>query len=179
MIAYAVLLSIVALLGLLIRGRIAPAILFTVWAAGYHLVGLVGQREWLAAYTNSALVTLILLLLVSVALERSPLLDRFAGAVLKGGPARSILRLSVVTSLFSSILNNTAVVGAPRAAPYRPSVGVETGVSLSLPASLALTGGSGAVEPLGDVPVASAPCSRHLPTRLSLSRRPGSGNPAA
>lgn len=112
MTAYAVLLSIVALLALLIRGRTAPAILFTVWAAGYYLAGLVSEREWLAGYTNSALITLILLLLVSLALERSPLLDRFSDLVLKGGTARAILRLSVVTTMFSAVLNNTAVVGA-------------------------------------------------------------------
>ena len=68
MMAYAVLLSIVALLALLVRGRTAPAILFTVWAAAYYLAGFVSEREWLAGYTNSALITLILLLLVSVAL---------------------------------------------------------------------------------------------------------------
>ncbi|NMF90384.1 SLC13 family permease [Aromatoleum petrolei] len=109
---YLVLLSIVALLTLLIRGRTTPAILFTVWAAAYYLLGFVSEREWLAGYTNSALTTLILLLLVSLALERSPLLDRFSDLVLKGGPARAILRLSVVTTLFSAVLNNTAVVGA-------------------------------------------------------------------
>ncbi|MCK9985539.1 MAG: hypothetical protein AzoDbin1_02011 [Azoarcus sp.] len=112
MTAYAVLLSIVALLALLIRGRTAPAMLFTVWAAAYYLAGFVSEREWLAGYTNSALITLILLLLVSLALERSPLLDRFSDLVLKGGPARAILRLSVVTTMFSAVLNNTAVVGA-------------------------------------------------------------------
>lgn len=109
---YLVLLSIAVLLGLLIHGRTAPAILFAVWAAGFHLAGLVDQREWLAGYANPALITLIVLLLVSVALERSPLLDRFSEAILRGGPRLAILRLSSVTTLMSAFLNNTAVVGA-------------------------------------------------------------------
>ncbi len=110
--AYVVLLSIVALFALLIRGRTSPAVLFTIWAAGYYLTGLVDERKWLTSYSNPALVTLIVLLLVSLALERSPLLDRFAGVVLKGRPSLAILRLSVVTTLVSAFLNNTAVVGA-------------------------------------------------------------------
>ena len=112
MTAYAVLLSILALLALLIRGRMAPALLFTVWAAGYYLTGLVNQREWLSGYTNPALITLIVLLLVSLALERSPLLDRFSSVILRGGTALAILRLSGVTALMSAVLNNTAVVGS-------------------------------------------------------------------
>ena len=110
--AYVVLLSIVALFALLIRGRTSPAVLFTIWAAGYYLTGLVDERKWLTSYSNPALVTLIVLLLVSLALERSPLLDRFAGVVLKGRPSLAILRLSVVTTVVSAFLNNTAVVGA-------------------------------------------------------------------
>ncbi|MCK0509191.1 SLC13 family permease [Aromatoleum anaerobium] len=112
MTAYVVLLSIVVLLALLIRGRTSPAVLFTAWAAGYYLAGLVDERKWLTSYSNPALVTLIVLLLVSLALERSPLLDRFAGVVLKGRPSMAVLRLSVVTALVSAFLNNTAVVGA-------------------------------------------------------------------
>lgn len=109
---YLVLLSIAVLLALLIRGRIAPAVLFTIWAAAFQFAGLVSQRDWLAGYANPALITLIVLLLVSVALERSPLLDRFSEAIVKGGEARAIFQLSSVTALMSSVLNNTAVVGA-------------------------------------------------------------------
>lgn len=112
MTAYLVLLSIVALLALLIHGRVAPALLFTVWAAGFHVTGLVDEREWLSSYSNPALITLVVLLLVSLALERSPLLDRFSDVILKGGPSLAILRLSGVTALMSAALNNTAVVGA-------------------------------------------------------------------
>ena len=112
MAAYLVLASIAVLLALLVHGRIAPAVLFSALAAVYYLSGLVEQRVLLASYTNPALATLILLLLVSLALERSPLLDRMSDALLKGRPALATLRLSGLTALSSAFLNNTAVVGA-------------------------------------------------------------------
>lgn len=112
MTAYWVLASIGVLLALLIHGRIQPGILFTGLAGSYFLFGLVGQHALLANYTNPALATLILLLLVSLALERSPLLDRISDTLLAGRPALASLRLTSLTALVSAFLNNTAVVGA-------------------------------------------------------------------
>lgn len=107
-----VLASVGILIGLLIHGRIQPAVLFPVWAAGYYLFGLIGQNHFLANFSNPALVTLVLLLLVSLVLERSPLLDRLSGALMKGRPGTAALRLSAFVSPLSAFLNNTAVVGA-------------------------------------------------------------------
>ena len=112
MTSYLVLLSVAVLLALLIHGRVSPAVLFTTWAAGYHFAGLVDEGKWLASYANPALAALIVLLLVSRALERSPLLERVAETVLKGRPSMAVLRLSGVTALVSAFLNNTAVTGA-------------------------------------------------------------------
>jgi len=110
--AVIVLLSIGVLLGLLIHGRWSPPMLFTAWAAAYYLSGLVDEKTLLSSYSNPALVTLIVLLLVSLALERSPLLDRFSDVLLKGRPALATLRLTGGTAVSSAFLNNTAVVGA-------------------------------------------------------------------
>ena len=63
MTAYLVLASIAVLLGLLIHGRFSPAILFATWAGGYTLLGLSSQQAFLSSFTNTALATLILLLL--------------------------------------------------------------------------------------------------------------------
>lgn len=112
MTAYVVLASLAVLLALLVRGRTAPAALFTALAGLYYLGGLVEQQTLLSSYTNPALATLILLLLVSLVLERSPLLDHIANLLLKGRPGVATLRLSGVTALLSAFLNNTAVVGA-------------------------------------------------------------------
>jgi di/tricarboxylate transporter len=112
MTAYLVLGSIVLLLALLIHGRVSPAILFASWAAGYHLLGLASQQALLTSFSNPALATLILLLLVSLALERSPLLDQLSDALLKGRTSLATLRLSSFACLISAFMNNTAVVGA-------------------------------------------------------------------
>ncbi|MBL1376406.1 SLC13 family permease [Zobellella sp. CGMCC 1.18722] len=110
--AYLVLASIGALLALLIQGRFSPAVLFTSWAVGYVLLGVVEQQALLNSFSNPALITLLVLLLVSLALERSPLLDRFSDALLKGRESMASLRLMGVTATLSAFLNNTAVVGS-------------------------------------------------------------------
>ena len=110
--AYLVLASIGALLALLIQGRFSPAVLFTSWAVGYVLLGVVEQQALLGSFSNPALITLLVLMLVSLALERSPLLDRFSDALLKGRESLASLRLMGVTATLSAFLNNTAVVGS-------------------------------------------------------------------
>lgn len=69
---WAVLFSITILLVLLISGRLKPAIAFVTLAGIFLLLGLVDTSTLLAQYTNPALATLLLLLLVSLSLERSP-----------------------------------------------------------------------------------------------------------
>lgn len=112
MTAYFVLASIGVLLVVLVSGRVAPAPLFVSWAVGFHLLGLVDQRVMLASYANPALATLVVLLLVSLALEKSPVLDRVSDALLKGRQGFAVFRLSGLTAMLSAFLNNTAVVGA-------------------------------------------------------------------
>ena len=112
MTAYLVLCSIAVLLGLLIHGRFSPAVLFATWAGSYTLLGLSSQQAFLSSFTNPALATLVLLLLVSLALERSPLLDRLSASLLRGSTGLATLKLGTVTALISAFMNNTAVVGA-------------------------------------------------------------------
>lgn len=109
---WAVLLSITLLLVLLISGKIKPAIAFVSLAAGYLLVGFIDTSTLLLQYTNPALATLLLLLLVSLALERSPLLDWLSKHLLKGHPKLATARLMGSTAVLSAFLNNTAVVAA-------------------------------------------------------------------
>jgi len=110
--AHLVLASIGVLIALLAHGRIAPAVLFTTFACVYYLTGLIDQRTLLASYTNPALATLILLLCVSLVLERSPWIQRFSEALLNGNPTVATWRLGGFAALCSAFLNNTAVVGA-------------------------------------------------------------------
>ena len=109
---WAVLFSIALLLALLVSGRVKPAIAFVTLAGIFLLLGLVDTPTLLAQYTNPALATLLLLLLVSLALERSPLLDWLSRYLLKGHPRLATARLMGSTALLSAFLNNTAVVAA-------------------------------------------------------------------
>ncbi|WP_018410386.1 SLC13 family permease [Methyloversatilis thermotolerans] len=112
MTAWLVLASIGLLLALLVHGRIPPAPLFAGLATCYYFSGLLDQKTWLASYTNPALATLVMLLLVSLVIERSPLLERLSDRLLQGSTRGALLRFTSVTTLFSAFLNNTAVVGA-------------------------------------------------------------------
>ncbi|GEK52993.1 SLC13 family permease [Vreelandella venusta] len=109
---WAVLLSIAVLLILLISGKVKPAIAFVSLAGLFLLCGFVDTSTLLTQYTNPALATLLLLLLVSLALERSPLLDWLSRHLLKGHPRLATARLMGSTAVLSAFLNNTAVVAA-------------------------------------------------------------------
>jgi len=75
-----------------------------------YFLGLVDTSEVLAKATNSGLITLILLLLVSIGLEKLSWLTRISGKLITANYAASLLRMGFFTALFSAFVNNTAVV---------------------------------------------------------------------
>ncbi len=75
-----------------------------------YFLGLVDTEEILSKATNTGLMTLILLLLVSIGLEKLSWLNRLSGKLITASYSGSILRLGVVTAFFSAFVNNTAVV---------------------------------------------------------------------
>jgi di/tricarboxylate transporter len=77
-----------------------------------YFLGLVDTAEVLAKATNSGLITLILLLLVSIGLEKLSWLSRLSGKLITPNYASSVLRMGFFTALFSAFVNNTAVVAA-------------------------------------------------------------------
>ena len=74
------------------------------------LLGLVDADTVLSKAANEGLITLVLLLLVSVGLERLPWLANLSQRLVVPSLSMSLLRVSVVTSVFSAFVNNTAVV---------------------------------------------------------------------
>lgn len=102
--------SVITLLVLLVHGRVPTVILFTAFSVAYYLLGYVSEAIFLSSYSNSALVTLIVLLLVSLALERSSLVERLSRFVIRGGERQAVFRISSFAVLMSAFLNNTAVV---------------------------------------------------------------------
>ena len=94
-------------------------LVFTDWRASWlftcamlvtYFLGLVDTPEVLDKATNSGLVTLLLLLLVSIGLEKLSWLARLSGKLITPGYKTSLLRLGFVTAFFSAFVNNTAVV---------------------------------------------------------------------
>jgi di/tricarboxylate transporter len=94
-------------------------LIFTDWPAVWvftgtmlvtYFVGFVDTDEILDKATNTGLMTLILLLLVSIGLEKLSWLSRLSGKIITASYTASLLRLGVVTALFSAFVNNTAVV---------------------------------------------------------------------
>ncbi|TXL65967.1 SLC13 family permease [Zeimonas arvi] len=115
-----VLISLVALIVVLVRGRIAPAVAFSGIAFAYYVVGLISLESALAQFTNTALVTVVLLLLLSIALDKSRLLELVADRLL-AGPYRWVLfKIITATAVTSGFVNNTAVV-ATLIGPLRSS----------------------------------------------------------
>lgn len=110
--AWLVLGSILLLLAVLASGRVQPAIAFMTLAGSFLITGLVELPVMLTSFANPALATLILLLLVSLTLERSPLLDLLAAKILAGREKPALLKLMGTGALLSAFLNNTAIVAS-------------------------------------------------------------------
>ena len=96
----------------LIRGRRAPAVLFATVAFVFVLLDLVGLERGLAQFTNSGLVTVVVLLLLSVVLDKAHLLETLAERLVRGGYRGALVKLVVATAAYSALLNNTAVVAS-------------------------------------------------------------------
>jgi len=100
-------------------GALLVCLVFTRWPAVLVFVGsmllayffgLVDTAEILAKATNTGVITLVLLLLVSIGLEKLSWLSRLSGKLITPSYAGSVLRLGSATAFFSAFVNNTAVV---------------------------------------------------------------------
>lgn len=100
----------IALLYGLVFTAYSPAWLFAAAMGAAYFGGIVDTPTLLDKATNTGLVTLLLLILVSIGLEKLSWLSRLSRNLVTPGYRRSLLRVSVVTSLFSALVNNTAVV---------------------------------------------------------------------
>ena len=103
-------LIVVALIGCLIFSRWSPPLLFSAAMAACVMVGSIDLSTVMAKATNEGLVTLLLLLMVSLGLERLPWLLSLSQYVVRRSLPKTLLGLSGMTMLFSAFVNNTAVV---------------------------------------------------------------------
>lgn len=96
----------------LIRGRRSPAMVFALVAFAFMLLDFVSVPKGLAQFTNAGLVTVVVLLLLSVVLDKSRLLEVLAERLLRGSYRWALAKLYVATAFYSAFLNNTAVVAS-------------------------------------------------------------------
>ena len=107
-----VLAALAILVTLLVRGRQAPAAVFAGVALVFILLGHVSIDAALKQFANTGLVTVVILLLLSVVLDKSRLLESAADSLLSGPYRWSLAKLYCATALYSAFLNNTAVVAS-------------------------------------------------------------------
>ena len=96
----------------LIRGKRPPAAIFAIVAFGFVLLDYVSLNQALQQVANPGLVTVVILLLLSVVLDKSHLLERLADRLISGSYRIALAKLIGTTALYSAFLNNTAVVAS-------------------------------------------------------------------
>ena len=100
------------LVGCLFGTRLKPAWLFVGAIGVSYLAGLISLEDMLINYANPSLITLILLVLVSIAVEKTTLVQKLAQSLSKGSLTSSVTKLGLSTAFLSSFTNNTAVVAS-------------------------------------------------------------------
>ncbi|WP_233078973.1 SLC13 family permease [Rheinheimera soli] len=136
---YGVFAILAGLIALLTLTRLSAAWVFGAVAVLTYLTDLLNVQQFSASFTDSSLLTLVLLLLVSIALEKTRLIS-WVGQQLNNGGLRTVLgRLWISTAVLSSFTANTAVVASligaiKRSQKFAPS-------KLMLPMAFAATFG--------------------------------------
>lgn len=110
---------IISLLVALIFSNIKPTVLFVSAVGGLYITGNVYQADILSNVTNTSVLTLILLMVSSLALERSAILPWLSSKVFLPSYKATIFRLGLSTAISSAFLNNTAVVATMMAGVQR------------------------------------------------------------
>lgn len=108
----AVFFGLAALIVELIRGRRSPAAIFAGVAFAFMLLDFVSVQKGLVQFTNNGLVTVVVLLLLSVVLDKSRLLEALAEWLVRGQYRWALTKLYAATAAYSAFLNNTAVVAS-------------------------------------------------------------------
>lgn len=90
--------------------RIKPSFIFAGAAFIAFMAGMIDLSSLANNFTNSSLLTLILLILASSALEKTRLISWVSRNISEGRLGTVVAKLGISTALLSSFTNNTAVV---------------------------------------------------------------------
>lgn len=105
-----VLILLIAIIGSLIFTKIKPSFIFAAAALVSFMFGAVDLDGIVMNFTNSSLLTLVLLILASCALEKTRLISWIGRHISKGRLGTVVAKLGFSTAFLSSFTNNTAVV---------------------------------------------------------------------
>lgn len=101
---------LVGLVSTLIFTRLKPLYAFAGALLIVYFCGLLPREQLLLNFVNESLISLFLLLLASVALEKTRFVQQMASWILQGKERHVLTKLMVCAGLVSSVTNNTAVV---------------------------------------------------------------------
>lgn len=120
---FVIVLITVMLLGL-IATRIQASYIFASAAVAMLLSGFISIESLSENFTNTSLITLVLLMLASCGLEKTRLISAISQHISKGSLGSVVAKLGVSTAVLSSFTNNTAIVvaliGAIKRNPTHP-----------------------------------------------------------
>ena len=94
----------------LVKWQKNPGLIFAVALTLLYAVGVVSTGDVFSSFSNNGLITLVLLLVSSTAIEKTRLLRMVASRIIRPSFNQTCLRFFGVTIGASAILNNTAVV---------------------------------------------------------------------
>ena len=96
----------------LVRNKRAPGVLFASVAFLFMLLDYISMKDALKQFTNNGLITVVVLLLLSIVLDKSRMLELMADKLVRGPYRWALVKLYGTTALYSAFLNNTAVVAS-------------------------------------------------------------------
>ncbi|USD41434.1 SLC13 family permease [Vibrio sp. SCSIO 43135] len=105
-----VLAMLLVIITCLIVTKIKPSFIFAGTAFVAFLVGTIELNTIASNFTNSSLLTLVLLILASSALEKTRLISWVSQSISDGKLGVVVAKLGLSTAILSSFTNNTAVV---------------------------------------------------------------------
>lgn len=109
---WVVVLSLAALVFELVRNKRSPGLLFVATAFVYLMLDYISIKSALQQFTNTGLITVVVLLLLTIVLDKSRLLEQMAEKLVRGPYRWALFKLYGTTALYSAFLNNTAVVAS-------------------------------------------------------------------
>lgn len=104
--------TLLILIALLIQNKYRGSILFTGFASIYFILDLIKYDEFVKGFVNNSLLTLVLLLLVTISLERTVLIEYFSRFIISESYNRTFLKFGIIVMSISAFANNTAVVAS-------------------------------------------------------------------